>query len=82
MCHISVINWLHHYAIVNLVNQLEGNMKASTVDIERFMMHTELYLLLTGKDARELTRNDMDKVSEHMELQEESNSKLSIVSYN
>ena len=34
--------------------------------IERFMMHTELYMVLTGKQAQELTQEDMDRICRHI----------------
>ena len=37
---------------------------------ERFMMHTELYMLLTGKNARELTNDDMERIGRYLELDE------------
>ena len=36
--------------------------------LERFMLHTELYMVLTGKQAEDLTMHDIDKISDHLDL--------------
>lgn len=38
--------------------------------VERFMMHTELYMVLTGKAAAELTGDDMMKIGDHIDMQQ------------
>lgn len=37
--------------------------------IEQFLMHTQLYIVLSGKSAEELTVDDMDKISGHIDMQ-------------
>ena len=39
--------------------------------VERFMMHTELYMLLTGKHAHDLTLTDIDRISGHIDLMQQ-----------
>jgi hypothetical protein len=39
--------------------------------VDRFMMHTELYMLLSGKVASELTTQDMKKIGSHVDMQQE-----------
>ena len=38
--------------------------------VERFMMHTELYMVLTGKAAADLTGDDMMKIGDHIDIQQ------------
>lgn len=44
-------------------------MSIQTEYVERFMMHTRLYMVSTGKRARELTLSDMDQISRDIEMQ-------------
>ena len=44
-------------------------MSIQTEYVERFMMHARLYMVSTGKRAREFTLSDMDQISRHIEMQ-------------
>ena len=43
-------------------------MKEKFDYVDRFMMHAELYMLLSGKVAGDLTTDDMDKIEQHINL--------------
>ena len=43
-------------------------MKEQFDYVDRFMMHAELYMLLSGKAAGDLTADDMDKIEQHINL--------------
>lgn len=44
-------------------------METNSEYTERFIMHTELYMLLTGKDAQELSLEDMERIGSYLNTQ-------------
>jgi len=44
-------------------------MEKTQAYTERFIMHTELYMLLTGKDAQQLSLEDMERIGALINLQ-------------
>jgi|GEM_PF-4853612 len=44
-------------------------MKTNSDYTARFVMHTELYMILTGKNAQELSLDDMQRIGDYLNLQ-------------